>query len=186
MKGLLILVVFVAITIGALLQANKPVEVSGKAWVTVQAGTALPLSEVPIRVFHKDRLYEHFWERRSDYVAHRPIDELRLAASGPGSAAQMDALAELVEAEKHSNPTWWLEGGPRPVASTDTDANGDFTVSVPRGDKYVIVAWAQRRAGDLEQFFWAVDVDRRSDLRLTANNARPWGDYYTMIYRGAE
>ena len=59
--------------------------------------------------------------------------------------------------------------------STKTDADGRFTLSIPHGDKRVILAWGQRSIGDdVETYQWFVPLTtdnlRTNRLDLTNDN----------------
>jgi len=53
----------------------------------------------------------------------------------------------------------------RPVASTKSDADGQFSVSVPDAGEFAIVAYTERQTFEkTEKYFWVVPVAERIDL----------------------
>ncbi len=53
----------------------------------------------------------------------------------------------------------------RPVASTKSDADGQFSISVPDVGEFAIVAYAEHQTFDkTEKYFWIVPVAERIDL----------------------
>jgi hypothetical protein len=68
---------------------------------------------------------------------------------------------------------YFFEGLPSGLSSAKTDANGKFTLSVPRQGRYGVVACASRELFKKhETYFWFVWVspDRESAKRLTLSN----------------
>ena len=69
-----------------------------------------------------------------------------------------DALADS-QADVSANLPVFIESVPS-VADTKTDADGRYSLSVPAGNTYVIVAKASREVGDdTEYYYWIQDVD---------------------------
>ena len=53
----------------------------------------------------------------------------------------------------------------QPVASTRSDADGQFSISIPDSGEFAIVAYAERQTFDkTEKYFWIVPVAERIDL----------------------
>lgn len=53
----------------------------------------------------------------------------------------------------------------RPVASAKSDADGQFSISVPDAGEFAIVAYAERQTFDkTEKYFWVVPVAEKIDL----------------------
>jgi len=53
----------------------------------------------------------------------------------------------------------------RPVASTKSDADGQYSVSVPDAGEFAIVAYTERQTFEkTEKYFWVVPVAERIDL----------------------
>lgn len=68
-------------------------------------------------------------------------------------------LISQQQGEVGSSATSFIDSFPE-EASTKTDADGKFSLSVPAGSTYVIVAKASRSVGDdTEYYSWIVDVD---------------------------
>lgn len=99
-----------------------------------------------------------------------------------------DSLSSLLAAAL--GPTAWIDpsGLPVPVATAQTDADGKFTIMLPRGRQYAIIATAMRLAGDsTETLTWIVRVDPEKDstIRLANSNVIATRDRSNILGRAS-
>jgi len=86
-----------------------------------------------------------------------------------------EKLTELNDAEGKlaylSAPEFFFAGLPQGVASARTNADGKFTLTVPRSGKYALAARAQREVfGSTEFYYWMVWVEADGATKVTLGN----------------
>jgi hypothetical protein len=86
-----------------------------------------------------------------------------------------DKLTTLNDAEGKlgfiSAPEFFFTGLPQGVASARTDADGKFTLTVPRSGKYALAARAQREVfGSTEFYYWLVWVEADGTTKSILSN----------------
>jgi hypothetical protein len=99
-------------------------------------------------------------------------DKQRYAAASRASHLEMNILSLEMMASRRtsflfgSTPYFReLNEHHRPVATTKTDADGKFTVTVPSEGEFAIVAYAERRTPkDTENYYWCVPTADHVDL----------------------
>ena len=77
--------------------------------------------------------------------------------------AYSSALIDAAGAEEHRDVAltggFFFENLPNPIATTQTDANGEFSLQIPTDGQYVIGAQAQRDVGgSTEYYYWMIQV----------------------------
>jgi uncharacterized protein YcfL len=70
---------------------------------------------------------------------------------------------------------YYLDELPKGIATTTTDSEGKFTLTLPEKDKYILAAHAQRQLFDTtERYYWVVPVDfdpsKQPTVQLSNNN----------------
>jgi len=66
---------------------------------------------------------------------------------------------------------YFFSGLPSPVAHTQTDADGKFSISVPASGSFVLAAQAQRIVGNsTEHYYWLEKIPAGSHVKLTLSN----------------
>lgn len=77
-------------------------------------------------------------------------------------AVRTECKAVIAEYESFDKTEFLFDGLPRVSAIAKTDADGKFTLSLPKG-KYVLTANSSRKvAGSLEAYYWFIFVDSSS------------------------
>ena len=76
--------------------------------------------------------------------------------------SKLDIQKKLI---KFTSPESYMQDMPAPANASKTDADGNFTLTVPSG-KYVIAATANRTVfEDTEQYYWLVRIDASSPVQ---------------------
>lgn len=89
-----------------------------------------------------------------------------------GAREKLDALNDAEGKLAYlSAPEFFFDGLPQGVASARTNADGKFTLTVPRSGKYALAARAQREVfGSTEFYYWMVWVEADSATKVTLGN----------------
>src|SRR5206468_10466475 len=86
-------------------------------------------------------------------------------------AAQRDALVQ--DYVRWTAGEFYYEGLPHPETEAKTDADGKFSVTVPRSGSYLLAARAERET-PAEKYFWIVpvteDMLKRGSVFLSNDN----------------
>jgi hypothetical protein len=114
------------------------------------------------------RLQDQLWRE----VRSSSYDKQRSAAWSRASSLEMDILSRETMASRRtsflfgSTPYFReLNEHHRPVATTKTDADGKFTVTVPNDGEFAIVAYSERQTPKgSENYYWCVPAADHVDL----------------------
>jgi hypothetical protein len=105
-------------------------------------------------------------EPAQDLVAQR---ERELRAEAAAAPARFDGMNSSLDSGE-----FYLEGLPRPLTETKTDANGEFVIEIPSDRLVVLAAFAQRQVFDhTESYAWLIRVPvgtSRGDKLLLSND----------------
>lgn len=113
--------------------------------------------------------------RQSDAAWNESFAHLGRAKQWEAEAAKRRATLTTLKAEYEAwdSGSYLLEGLPEPLTRTQTDANGEFTIQVPRKGTYALAAHADRTVfGSSEEYTWIVqipDATRQGEKLLLSN-----------------
>jgi hypothetical protein len=117
-------------------------------------------------------------KRIGTVAAHWKSEVLALTSELNSVYAQVKAL---------NSTKYYLSGFPPAIAHTQTDADGEFSIRVPRNGHFVLAALAQRQVFDeMEEYAWVVsiapDVLSGSKLLLSNETLTTGGSTISLVH----
>jgi hypothetical protein len=82
-------------------------------------------------------------------------------------------LAEDLEEKRQNFPSgnYYFDGLPQPLATTQTDADGEFTIDIPAEGEFALAAHTQRDVGShVENYFWLIKVQKNQQGKIMLSN----------------
>ena len=120
----------------------------------------------------KQALLPNFTKIKEDYGAAKNLHEIATKERRPFKETQelfKDVLANArkydeakAEINRYDSPEYYFDSIPPGLVTTKTDADGRFSMSLPKG-RFALAANTNRRVGsDTEQYYWLVWVETAS------------------------
>lgn len=185
-------------------------EVSGSVFVVNDQHRSTKLALITVSVVDREQLRELLRRRKNEWVngagkviasererVDRELDQASKAyAAAQGYAEKYAArrdveqlterMLELYEKSPFDPPlTYYFSQLPKPADATTTDADGRFSVKVPRGGRHVLCALATFPEGRAERtIVWVCDPPKGSASRafdLSSDNAAGESDLARLI-----
>lgn len=148
-------------------EALKPqIAAARKSYSEAFAGVRAALRDNETASERADRLESELAAGNHSEEAYKKVDEIRNEPLLRAKKWQREltirsvALATL-EAEyvNWNSGRYFLEMLPAPIARTQSDANGEFTLQVPHKGEYALAARAQRQVLDsVEEYVWLIQM----------------------------
>ncbi len=174
-------ILFIAIVISG--SANGR-EITGQVFIVTKEHESVDLGSVSISIYPLDQVQSVIESVDADLKADRErtaglesSTQRAYKAASQASDQRVRSLAKdllYLERTIRGRLNFLLGSAPyfrklnelyRPAASTKSDADGKFSISVPDAGEFAIVAYAERQTFDkTEKYFWVVPVAERIDL----------------------
>lgn len=194
-NGLLILNsirLFTLLSLSILLTGCGEKQIAGQVFVVTQAKENIKLALVTVGAIPQEEFDQHLKEKQSKKIEQQKLllpkyEQAKSELEGDKVTYKWHALyptpkeikeneilavaiagkeAAITEYEKFDKAEFLLEGMPQPNFISKTDADGKFTLTLPKG-RYVITANSSRGVfGSSETYHWLVSVDTSSVNQL--------------------
>jgi hypothetical protein len=79
---------------------------------------------------------------------------------------------DLEEKQLHfPSGSYYFDGLPQPLAETQSDADGEFTIDIPAEGEFALAAHTQRDVGShVENYFWLIKVQGNGQTKIMLSN----------------
>ncbi len=154
-------------------------QLNGQVFIATKGGLNVKLGQVEVVLIPVKRV--------SPWIHHKAevIDSESARLKNSVNPDDMKALVHLFDAD------FYFEDLPRPDFSALTDADGKFSMKVPRNGKYIVAARARRSVGEEEEkYAWLFDfsMDGAPDktIMLSNNNLTTTGAPGNIVLTGEQ
>ena len=155
-------------------QTHAQGQLDGQVFIATQGGDNIKLGLVEIGVVPIEQFAP--WLKQKTAFVDSESERLQASMSTHIKGLEDEKYYEEVKAKLHLfEADFYFEDFPKPMLKTSTDADGKFSVTLPRGRKFVLAARAKRNVGkEEEKYAWilyaSLDGQRQKSIVLSNDN----------------
>lgn len=160
---------------------SKP-EISGEVFIVTQGAANIKLGLVEVRAYPETVISKFITDETETLKQAAASQKLKLFESERACKEKptQDCVTQVNFNRRiylaQFDPAFYYAALPAPIAANPTNADGKFSIKLPKADKYVLVAHGSRKVFDkTEDYYWFVRFDASNGenkaLTLSNNNS---------------